>query len=239
MSIQKSTKVILEQEANREKRQPLYNSDALESVKETVRTWKTALSERDRKSRGEKTRTVIGSDIPREPLYTPLSNPDFDYTQDLGNPGQSPFTRGIHPNMYRGKKFTMRQLTGFGSPEQTNQRIKFMLKHGATGLSVLFDLPTIQMYDSDNAFSEGQVGMSGVCVDSVEDMELIFRDIPLDEVTISIVTHYPSNTAILFPMFLALAETRGIPWEKLRGSVQNDVTLEELVRRTRVKIEDQ
>jgi methylmalonyl-CoA mutase N-terminal domain/subunit len=132
--------------------------------------------------------------------------------------------------MYRGKKFTMRQLTGFGSPEQTNRRIKFMLDHGATGLSVLFDLPTIQMYDSDDPLAEGQVGMSGVCVDSVEDMDLIFKDIPLDEVTISIVTHYPSNTAILFSMFLVLAEERGIPWERLRGSVQNDVTLEELVR---------
>jgi len=105
-----------------------------------------------------------------------------------------------------------------------------MLSHGATGLNILFDIPTIQMYDSDDPLAEGQVGMSGVCVDSVEDMALIFKDIPLDEVTVSIVTHYPSNTAILFPMFLVLAEERGIPWDRLRGSVQNDITLEELVR---------
>jgi methylmalonyl-CoA mutase N-terminal domain/subunit len=102
-------------------------------------------------------------------IYTPLSNPDFDCLADLGNPGEEPFTRGIHSNMYRSREFTMRQLTGFGSPEDTNKRIKFMLEHGATGLNILFDLPTIQMYDSDHPFSAGQVGMSGVCVDSVED----------------------------------------------------------------------
>lgn len=132
--------------------------------------------------------------------------------------------------MYRGKVFTMRQLTGFGSPEDTNRRMKFMLDHGATGLNVLFDLPTIQMYDSDDPTAQGQVGMSGVCIDSVEDMKRLFEDIPLEEVTISIVTHYPSNTAILFPMFLVMAEEREIPWDRLRGSVQNDTTLEELIR---------
>lgn len=227
----KSTKEILSRETSGGERQLLYNSDALRVIEEEFKQWqKAALTERDRKNWGEKTRTVLGSDIRKELLYTPFSNPNFDYLEDLGNPGQGPFTRGIHPNMYRGKKFTIRQLTGFGSPEQTNQRIKFMLDHGATGLNVLFDLPTIQMYDSDDPFSEGQVGMSGVCVDSVEDMDLIFKDIPLDELTISIVTHYPSNTAILFPMFLVLAEERGISWDRLKGSVQNDVTLEELVR---------
>lgn len=105
-----------------------------------------------------------------------------------------------------------------------------MLAHGGTGVNVLFDLPTIQMYDSDDPISKGQVGMSGVAVDSVEDMEVLFQDIPLDKLTVSLVTHYPSNTAILFPMYLVLAERRGIPWEKLRGSVQNDITLEEVVR---------
>jgi len=226
----KSTKEILKSRLQNKGSRPLYDREALKALETSVEDWRMNLPEQDRKNWGKKTKTVLGSDIPRGLLYTPLSNPDFDYLCDLGNPGQSPFTRGIHPNMYRGKKFTMRQLTGFGSPEQTNRRIKFMLDHGATGLSVLFDLPTIQMYDSDDPLAEGQVGMSGVCVDSVEDMDLIFKDIPLDEVTISIVTHYPSNTAILFSMFLVLAEERGIPWERLRGSVQNDVTLEELVR---------
>ncbi|OHE22477.1 MAG: methylmalonyl-CoA mutase, partial [Syntrophobacterales bacterium RBG_19FT_COMBO_59_10] len=191
---------------------------------------RSTVREQDRREWLKTPRTVLGSNIPREMLYTPLSHPDFDYRQDLGNSGEAPFTRGIHANMYRGREFTMRQLTGFGSPEDTNARMKFMLDHGATGLNVLFDIPTIQMYDSDDPLSRGQVGMSGVCVDSVEDMDLLFKDIRLDEITVSIVTHYPSNTAILFPMFLALAEERGIPWEKLRGSVQNDATLEEVIR---------
>jgi methylmalonyl-CoA mutase N-terminal domain/subunit len=228
---EKTTKEILGERLPRSERVPLYNPEALTILRDQFEHWmNTLVRERDREKWMKTPHTVLGSDIPREMLYTPLSNPDLDYQEDLGNPGQEPFTRGIHANMYRGREFTMRQLTGFGSPEDTNKRIKFMLDHGMTGLNVLFDIPTIQMYDSDDPLSEGQVGMSGVCVDSVEDIDLIFKDIPLDEVTVSIVTHYPSNTAIIFPMFLVLAEERGIPWNKLRGSVQNDITLEELVR---------
>jgi methylmalonyl-CoA mutase N-terminal domain/subunit len=228
---EKTTKEILAEKIAVRERTPLYNSAALEIMRKQFDDWmQSTVREKDRREWLKTPRTVLGSDIPREMLYTPLSHPDFDYQEDLGNSGQAPFTRGIHANMYRGREFTMRQLTGFGSPEDTNNRMKFMLDHGATGLNVLFDIPTIQMYDSDDPLSRGQVGMSGVCVDSVDDMELLFKDIRLDEITVSIVTHYPSNTAILFPMFLALAEERGIPWEKLRGSVQNDTTLEEVIR---------
>ena len=154
---------------------------------------------------------------------------NIDYSQ-LGNPGKEPFTRGIYSNMYSGKSFTMRQLTGFGSPEDTNKRMKYMLENGATGLSILFDFPTIQMYDSDDIISLGHVGFSGVCVDSIEDMHTLFKDININKISISIVTHYPSNTAILFSMFLAMAEERGISWSDLRGSVQNDIIMEEVVR---------
>jgi methylmalonyl-CoA mutase N-terminal domain/subunit len=196
---------------------PLYNSEALKEIQK----FNNSLSSQ---------KTILGSNIPRELLYTPLSNPEFNYTKDLGNSGQEPFTRGIHSNMYRGKEFTRRQLTGYGTSEDTNERIKFMLDHGATGVSILFDIPTIQMYDSDDPFSLGQVGLSGVCIDSINDMENLFKGINLEETTVSIVTHYPSNTAILFSMFLAYAEENGISWEKLKGSVQNDITLEELVR---------
>ncbi len=228
---EKTTKEILADAAAAQERTPLYNPAALESMRRQFDDWmRSTVREQDRREWLKTPRTVLGSDIPREMLYTPLSQPDFDYQEDLGNAGQEPFTRGIHANMYRGREFTMRQLTGFGSPEDTNGRMKFMLDHGATGLNILFDIPTIQMYDSDDPLAQGQVGMSGVCVDSVEDMALLFKDIRLDEVTVSIVTHYPSNTAILFPLFLALAEERGIPWEKLRGSVQNDTTLEEVIR---------
>lgn len=227
----KTTKEILTEKLATRKHTPLYNPIALESIRQKFNGWfQSTVSKKDRQDWLKTPQTVLGSNIPREMLYTPLSHPDFDYQEDLGNSGQEPFTRGIHANMYRGREFTMRQLTGFGSPEDTNERMKFMLDHGATGLNILFDIPTIQMYDSDDPLSRGQVGISGVCVDSIEDMKTLFRDIRLDEITISIVTHYPSNTAILFPMFLALAEERGIPWDKLRGSVQNDTTMEEVIR---------
>jgi len=227
----RTTREILKENLPESPRVPLYNPEALSIMKKRFDDWmKSSVKDADRAAWQKTPCTILGSDIPREMLYTPLSNMDMDYGLDLGYPGQEPFTRGIHANMYRGKDFTMRQLTGFGSPEDTNARMKFMLDHGATGLNVLFDLPTIQMYDSDDPMSEGQVGMSGVCIDSVEDVAILFRDIALEEVTVSIVTHYPSNTAILFPMFLVMAEERGIPWNKLRGSVQNDMTLEEIVR---------
>ena len=231
MAEKKTTKEILQVKLADRKRTLLYNPNVLKKLRRKFDRWMDAtVTEEDRKNWHVTPHTIIGSEIPREMLYTPLGNADLDYMEDLGFSGQEPFTRGIHANMYRGREFTMRQLTGFGGPEETNERIKFMLANGATGLNVLFDIPTIQMYDSDDPLSRGQVGMSGVACDSVEDMDLIFKDIPLDKVTVSIVTHYPSNTAILFPMFLAMAERRGIPWERLRGSVQNDITLEEVVR---------
>jgi methylmalonyl-CoA mutase N-terminal domain/subunit len=227
----KTTKEVLEAALRNQKRMPLYDSGTLHYLRQEFQSWREADIHKGRERTWYSTpQTVLGSDIPREMLYTPLSNPEFDYSIDLGYSGQEPFTRGIHRDMYRGKEFTMRQLTGFGGPEETNQRIKFMLANGATGINALFDLPTIQMYDSDDPLSKGQVGMSGVAIDSVDDMDQLFKDIPLDKVTVSLVTHYPTNTAILFPMFLALAEQRGIPWDKLRGSVQNDLTLEEVVR---------
>ncbi|MEW6335453.1 MAG: methylmalonyl-CoA mutase family protein [Thermodesulfobacteriota bacterium] len=228
---ERTTKEILAEKTAAQERTPLYNPAALDLIRRRFDAWmQSTVREADRRQWLKTPRTVLGSHIPREMLYTPLSHPDFDYQADLGHSGQAPFTRGIHANMYRGREFTMRQLTGFGSPEDTNSRMKFMLDHGATGLNILFDIPTIQMYDSDDPLAKGQVGMSGVCIDSVDDMDLLFKDIPLDGTTVSIVTHYPSNTAILFPMYLALAEQRGIPWEKLRGSVQNDTTLEEVIR---------
>ncbi len=231
MGKKKTTKDILQTKRANKKRTPMYHPETLKMLDKEFEQWKRSrLREEDRNNWFVTPRTVLGSEIPREMLYTPLHLRDSDYMEDVGLSGQEPFTRGIHTNMYRGREFTMRQLTGFGGPEETNQRIKFMLAHGATGINVLFDLPTIQMYDSDDPFSKGQIGMSGVAVDSVEDMELLFKDIPLDKVSVSLVTHYPSNTAILFPMYLALAERRGIPWNKLQGSVQNDITLEEVVR---------
>jgi methylmalonyl-CoA mutase N-terminal domain/subunit len=227
----KTTRQILKDAFKDKKRTSLYNPEALDDLTRNFNKWQQeSVQPADRDSWQIIPQMVLGSNTPRDLLYTPLNNPDFDYGSDLGNSGQQPFTRGVHANMYRGRAFTRRQLAGFGGPEDTNERIKFLLDHGATGISIIFDLPTIQMYDSDDPVSMGQVGMSGVAIDSVEDMDLLFKDIALDEVTVSLVSHYPSNSAILFPMYLALAKRRGIPWDRLKGSIQNDITLEEVVR---------
>jgi len=225
------TKVILDSRVKNENPVPLYNSKALQDIESNYTALKKKYTEGDKKQPWSVTpKTILGSEIPRDMLYTPLNAPESDYSFDIGMPGSEPFTRGIHPNMYRGKKFTMRQINGYGGPEDTNLRIKYMLEHGGTGISVIHDLPTTQMYDSDDPISKGQVGMSGVAIDSADDMEILFKDVPIDKITVSLVTHYPSNTAILFPMYLAAAERRGLKPETLRGSVQNDITLEEVVR---------
>jgi len=231
MAEKKTTREILQEKLAGRERTPLYNPKAVEKLRSEFDQWKnTVVREQDRKNWYATPRTILGSEVPRDMLYTPLNNPDFDYMEDLGESGAEPYTRGIHANMYRGREFTMRQLTGFGAPEDTNERIKFMLGQGATGINIIFDLPTIQMYDSDDPISKGQVGWCGVSVDSVDSVDLLFKDIELDKVTSSLVTHYPSNTAILFPMYLVLAERRGIPWDKITGSVQNDITMEDVVR---------
>jgi len=227
----KTTKEILQKKLPSKRHVPLYNPKALEGLKIEFNKWKnTVINEFGDKNWCITPHTVGGFDIPRELIYTPLNNSNLDYMRDLGISGEEPFTRGIHASMYRGRKFTIRQITGLGGPKDTNKRIRFMLNHGAAGISIVFDLPTIQMYDSDDPKSRGQIGMSGVAIDSIEDMDLLFKNIPLDKITVSLTTHYPSNTAILFAMYLALAERRCIPWEKLRGSVQNDTSLEEVVR---------
>ena len=226
-----TTKEMICNGVAKERRIPIFNPEAIATIRRDIEAWKEKkVRQVDRENWHLTPRTVLSSDITRELVYTPLSINEMDYIQDIGFPGQQPYVRGIHPNMYRGRKFTMRQLTGFGGPEDTNQRMKFMLEHGATGLNLLFDIPTVQMCDSDDPFAQGQIGMSGVCVDTVDDWHVLFEGIPLDEISLSIVTHFPSNTAILFPMYLVLAEERGIPWDVLKGSVQNDVTMEEVVR---------
>jgi len=231
MSEERTTKEILKEGLARRERLPLYNPEVLSKIEQEFDRWKnTVVQEQDRKDWKITPHTILGSEIEREMLYTPLSNPELDYVEDLGCSGEEPYTRGIHANMYRGRIFTMRQLSGAGSPEYVNKRIKMLLEHGATGMNLALDLATVQMFDSDEPEARGQVGTVGVPIDCVEDMEVIFKDIPIDKVSASIVTHYPRNTAILFPMYLVMAERRGIPWDKLPGSVQNDFIMESVVR---------
>ncbi|MEE8162369.1 MAG: methylmalonyl-CoA mutase family protein [Acidobacteriota bacterium] len=157
-------------------------------------------------------------------VYRPEDLSGFSYARDLGDPGQFPYTRGIHPGMYREKPWTIRQFSGYGTPEETNRRFKHLLSHGQTGLSVAFDLPTLMGLDSDRPSAEGEVGKCGVAVDSLEDMEILFDSIPLDQVTTSMTINAPA--AILLAMYLVVAEKQGVELSQIRGTVQNDILKE-------------
>ncbi len=159
------------------------------------------------------------SDLDVQDLLTP-ADARFDYLKDLGLPGEYPFTRGVQPTMYRGRLWTMRMFAGFGTPEQTNERFKYLLAQGQTGLSTAFDFPTLMGYDSDSPRSLGEVGMCGVAVDTLKDMEILFADIPLDQVTTSMTINGPA--IVLLAFYIALADLRGIPRDKIGGTVQND-----------------
>ncbi len=170
------------------------------------------------------------SGIPVKRLYTPLDTWDLDYDRQLGFPGQYPFTRGVQPTMYRGRFFTMRQYSGFGTAVETNRRFRFLLEQGQTGLSVAFDLPTQIGYDSDHPMARGEVGKVGVAIDSLADMEVLFEGIPLDRVSTSMTINAPA--AVLLAMYIAVAEKQGVPMAKLRGTVQNDILKEYVARGT-------
>ena len=163
-------------------------------------------------------------------LFTPGDLKDFDYKQNLGDPGEFPFTRGIYPTMYSGRLWTMRQYAGYGTAEESNRRYKYLLDHGQTGLSVAFDLPTQMGYDSDHSLSEGEVGKTGVAIDTVEDMEILFDGIPLDRVSTSMTIN--ATAAILLAMYVVVAENRNISADVLQGTVQNDVLKEYIARGT-------
>ncbi|NTW35740.1 MAG: methylmalonyl-CoA mutase, partial [Syntrophobacteraceae bacterium] len=149
--------------------------------------------------------------------------------RDLGYPGAPPFTRGVHPTMYRGRLWTMRQLAGFGPPEETNKRYKLLLSQGATGINGVFDYPTLRGFDSDHPEAEADVGRGGVAIDSLEDMMILFDGIPIDEISVSLVTCQPVGTVPVLAMYLAQAEMRGIPVERLSGTTQNDFLMETAV----------
>ncbi len=169
------------------------------------------------------------SGSPVEGLYTAGRPADAGYLQDEGYPGQYPYTRGIHASLYRGRPWTIRQFSGFGSAADSNARFKFLLEQGQDGLSVAFDVPTLMGLDSDHPSSEGEVGVCGVAVDSLEDMETLFSGIPLDRISTSMTINAPA--AVLLAMYLALAENRGISWTGLRGTLQNDILKEYIAQK--------
>jgi len=170
------------------------------------------------------------SGIPLKVVYTPDDQNLEEYLEKVGFPGEYPFTRGIQPDMYRGRLWTMRQYSGMGTAEETNKRFRFLLEQGQTGLSVAFDLPTQIGYDSDHPLALGEVGKTGVAVDSLADMEVIFKEIPLDRISTSMTINAPA--AILLAMYIVCAEKQGVSIEKLRGTIQNDILKEYTVRGT-------
>ena len=175
---------------------------------------------------GELFSTMSG--VPIEPLYKPAAV-SVDYERDLGDPGQFPFTRGIYPSMYRGKVWTMRQFAGFGTPEETNERFKYLLEHGQTGLSTAFDMPTLMGYDSDHARALGEVGVEGVALDSLADMETLFSGIPLGQVSTSMTINSPA--AMLLAFYLVVGEQQGVTRDKLRGTIQTDILKEYIAQK--------
>ncbi|MFM9226937.1 MAG: methylmalonyl-CoA mutase family protein, partial [Actinomycetota bacterium] len=183
----------------------------------------------DTKTDGSK-RTDSGIEI--EPLYTAGSLADWDAADRLGEPGKAPYTRGVYPTMYRGRLWTMRQYAGFGSAESTNERFKFLLQAGQTGLSCAFDLPTQMGYDSDHPRAEGEVGKVGVAISSLDDMRLLLKDLPLDKVSTSMTIN--STAAILLLMYELVAEEQGVPASAISGTIQNDLLKEYIARGTYV-----
>ncbi len=171
--------------------------------------------------------SLSGDDV--DILYTPEDIEKIDYNTEIGYPGEFPYTRGIHHNLYRGKLWTMRQFAGFGSPEDTNERFKYLLAHGQTGLSTAFDMPTLMGWDSDDTLAEGEVGICGVAISSLEDMQILFNGIPLDRVSTSMTINSPA--AMILAFYLGVAENQGIPFNKLRGTMQNDILKEYIAQK--------
>ena len=163
-------------------------------------------------------------------LYTPADRPGQDYESDIGYPGESPYTRGVYPTMYRGQLWTMRQYAGMGTAAETNERFHYLIDEGQTGLSLAFDLPTQMGYDSDHAMAAGEVGKAGVAIDSLRDMERVFQGIPLDEVSTSMTINAPAS--VLLAMYIAVGDRQGVEREQLRGTIQNDVLKEYIARNT-------
>jgi methylmalonyl-CoA mutase N-terminal domain/subunit len=198
----------------------------MEKLKSAKQEW---LEKKNKLSVDRDQKYITASSEPVELLATPSDLEDFDYINDLGFPGEYPYTRGIHYNMYRGRMWTMRQFAGFGTPKDTNERFKYLLKHGQTGLSVAFDLPALMGRDADDALSLGEVGKCGVSISSLEDMEIVFDGIPLGEVSTSMTINGPA--AMFLAFYLAVAEKKGVSFDRLQGTLQNDILKEYIAQK--------
>ena len=209
---------------------PLFNDEALGRISRTVHAWEEGPLAKTLSRNPERGDGFETSSQPVQRLYTPVDIAGLDYERDLGLPGEYPFTRGVQPTMYRGRYWTMRQYAGFGTAEESNQKFRYLLSQGQTGLSVAFDLPSQLGYDSDDPMAIAEVGQVGVAIDSLYDMETLFAGIPLDKVSTSMTINAPA--AVMLAMYVVTGEKQGVPPEKLNGTVQNDVLKEYVARGT-------
>jgi methylmalonyl-CoA mutase N-terminal domain/subunit len=208
----------------------MYDKSALEALRLAREKWQQTILQRGLEALPERQKAFItASSEPVERLYTPQEVAGLDYLADLGLPGEYPFTRGIHPSMHRSRLWTMRMFAGFGTAEETNQRFKYLLDQGQTGLSIAFDLPTLMGYDTDAPEAEGEFGKCGVAVASLEDMEILMRGIPLDRVSTSMTINSPA--AVIWGMYIATAEKQGVRADALRGTIQNDILKEYIAQK--------
>ena len=202
--------------------------NGLEQIKNETKKWEEVVKSKSKPREGVSFKTISG--MPLKALYTPSDVENLDYLKHLGFPGEYPFTRSVRHNLYRGRLWTMRQFAGFGTAKDTNKRYKFLLEHGETGLSVAFDFPTLYGRDSDDPFSEGEVGKCGVAISSLKDMETLFDGIPLDRVSTSMTINGPAP--MLWAFYIAAAENQGISREKLTGTIQNDILKEYIAQKS-------
>ncbi|WP_255150587.1 acyl-CoA mutase large subunit family protein [Halorarius halobius] len=210
----------------------MFDEEDLEEIREGRESWEeeTYGPTVDRfGERNEKFTTDTGGQEVK-PLYTPADIGDLDYDEDVGFPGEEPYTRGVYSTMYRGRLWTMRQYAGMGTAAETNERFNYLMEEGQTGLSMAFDLPTQMGYDSDAEMAQGEVGKSGVAIDSLADMETVFEGIPLDEVSTSMTINAPAS--VLLAMYIAVGDKQGVDREELRGTIQNDILKEYIARNT-------
>jgi methylmalonyl-CoA mutase, N-terminal domain len=208
----------------------MYDRQELERLHQAVEKWEETTLHQNLAHKPERQKQFITiSSEPIERVYTPLDVSEIDYLKDLGLPGEYPFTRGIHPTLHRSRLWTMRMFAGFGTAEETNQRFKYLLEQGQTGLSIAFDLATLMGYDTDSPEALGEFGKCGVAVSSLKDMELLLEGIPLDKVSTSMTINSPA--AIIWAMYIAAAEKQGIRSEQLRGTTQNDILKEYIAQK--------
>ncbi|MBO9369207.1 MAG: methylmalonyl-CoA mutase family protein [Chloroflexi bacterium] len=208
----------------------MFDKQELEELQQALKKWEQTTLQKSLASMPERrSEFITASSEPIQRLYTPLDIADMDYLNDLGLPGEYPFTRGIHPTMHRGRLWTMRMFAGFGTAEETNRRFKYLLEQGQTGLSIAFDLPTLMGYDTDAPEALGEFGKCGVAVSSLKDMEILLQDIPLDKVSTSMTINGPA--AVIWAMYIATAEKQGVRPDQLRGTIQNDILKEYIAQK--------